>query len=72
MTPESNKTEGLPETAERDVTQRISAGAGEQPDATERRGKENRFWLASRGIRACQGWAQEGPAGKADAEPQRA
>ena len=30
MTPELNKTEGLPDAAEPDVTRRISAGAAEQ------------------------------------------
>ena len=62
MTPELNKTEGLPDAAEPDATRRISAGAVEQPEATRTGRNENRFWLASRGISACPGWAQEGPA----------
>jgi hypothetical protein len=35
MTPELNKTERLPDDAGPDVTQRISAGAAEQPDGAE-------------------------------------
>ena len=35
MTPELNKNEGLPDGADQDATQRISAGAAEQPETTE-------------------------------------
>ena len=43
MTPEPHKPEGLPETNDRDVTQRVSAGAGEQPVAPEREEKRTAF-----------------------------
>jgi len=43
MTPELNKTEKLPDTAEPDVTRRISAGAAEQPDAPEPEEKRTLF-----------------------------
>ena len=41
MTPELNRTEGLPDAAEPDVTQRISPRAVEQPDAAEPEGGEH-------------------------------
>src|ERR1039458_4719997 len=43
MTPELNKTEGLPDAAEPDVTWSISAGAAEQPDAAEPEEKKTLF-----------------------------
>ena len=35
MTPDVNETEGRPETAEQDLTQRIGASTAERPDAAE-------------------------------------
>ena len=43
MTPELNKTEGLPDGAEPAATQRIGTGAAEQPEAAEPEGTKNRF-----------------------------
>jgi hypothetical protein len=43
MTPELNKTEGLPDAADSDVTQRINAGAAEQPEAAEQEERKTAF-----------------------------
>ena len=43
MTPELNKTEGLPDGAEPAATQRIGTGAAEQPEATEPEGTRTGF-----------------------------
>ena len=43
MTPELNKTDGLPDAAEPDVTKRINAGAAEQTDAAEPEEKRTAF-----------------------------
>ena len=43
MTPGLNKTEGLPDGVESDTTQRISAGAAEQPEAAEPEDRRTAF-----------------------------
>jgi len=43
MTPELNKSDGLPNAAEPDVTRRMSVGAAEPPDAAEPEEKRNVF-----------------------------
>ena len=72
MTPEMNKTEGLPDGAEQDATQRIRSGAAEQPEATEPEETRTVFGSLREAYRACPGWAEEEPAGKAESEPRRA
>ena len=72
MTPEMNKNEGLPDGADQDATQRIRSGAAEQPETTEPQETRTDFRLASRGIRACPGWAEEGSSRKSRVEPRRA
>src|ERR1035438_5559939 len=43
MTPGLNKIEGLPDAGESDATQRVSAGAAEQPEATEPEDRRTAF-----------------------------
>ena len=43
MTPELNKTDGPPDAAESDATQRINAGAAEQPEAAEPEERKTAF-----------------------------
>ena len=66
MTPELNKTEGLPDAAEPDATRRISAGAAEQAEAAEPEETKPPLARFERHIVRARDGRKTGPAGKAE------